>query len=131
MSNSTNPRDINYITDFICTYQRIKDLEDSTLLYRLQFLQAFNLKNFDEEKINTITEQLYEKYKDNPYIDKLIETDAQHVNDFSSDKLTCFRIYFGYEIFYLFHNLLCSLINNTSIDTNNYNKLLNNELINI
>ena len=37
------------------------------------------------------------------------------------DKIIQFRIYFGYETFYLFHNLLCTLINNTVINNKNYN----------
>ena len=53
-----------YETDFICTYQYIKE-DDSEIIYRSQLLQAFGLENFEEEKINSITEELYEKYKNN------------------------------------------------------------------
>ena len=33
---------MNYITDFACTYQSIDDEQESEMLYRGQFLQAFN-----------------------------------------------------------------------------------------
>ena len=61
---------ITYKTDFICTYQKIDDSDDSndsndsTILYQIQFLQAFDLLEFNDNIINKITESLYERYKD-------------------------------------------------------------------
>lgn len=112
-----------YETDFICTYQYIKEEEDSEIIYRSQLLQAFDLENFEEEKINSITEDLYEKYKNNIYIEKMLKADIMKIKDIFPDKLTQFRMYFGYETFHLFHSLLCSLINNAAINDDSYKKL--------
>lgn len=112
-----------YETDFICTYQFIKEDDESDIIYRSQLLQAFGLENFEEDKINNVTEELYEKYKDNMYIKKILESDIMKIKDIFPDKLTQFRMYFGYETFHLFHSLLCSLINNSVINHDTYKKL--------
>ena len=114
----------NYIIDFVCTYNHIKELEESEDLYRIQMLQAFGLRQFDEEKINLISENLYQQYKDNVYIKKLIKADIMKANDIFNDDLAQFRMLFGYDLFYLFHNLLINLINDIDIDMKNYDKLL-------
>ena len=122
-----------YEANFNCTYQHILDLTDSELLYQIQFLQAFNLEVFDEDTINKISEELYKKYKNNKYIIAIIKSDIMKINNIIQDDLLQFRMYFGYGTFYLFHKLLCNLINNKLIDEENYNKLIgkeNNTLIN-
>lgn len=116
---------LNYVTDFTCTYQRIQDPDESELLYKIQLLQAFGLDEFDETIINNTTEQLYEKYKDNKYIVGIISADIMEINKIFLDKATQFRIYFGYETFHMFHNLLCTIIKNVSTNDINYNKLIN------
>jgi hypothetical protein len=102
---------INYITDFACTYQLISEVEDSDLLYQLQLLQAFDLEQFDDDRINCITEQLYEKYKENECIKKLMNSNNV-IQSYFPDKVSQFRAYFGYNTFYLLHNLICNLTNN-------------------
>ena len=120
-----------YAADFICTYKMIEDdYEDSLMLYRLQLLQAFNLINFNDDIINKVSEDLYEKYKNNEYILKLIESSnltenlTEHFNDRLDNNLTIFRSYFKYETFHLFHSILCSLENDKKINEVNYEKLL-------
>ena len=39
-----------YSTDFICTYKMHED-DTKDDMYRLQFLQAFKLDNWDDDKI--------------------------------------------------------------------------------
>ena len=66
---------VNYVSDFICTYNLIDDLDDSELLFRTQLLQAFipeyleedNKKSLDQgfDEINKITEELFNKYGSN------------------------------------------------------------------
>ena len=48
-----------YLTDFVCTYKLHEDSETDDV-YRLQFLQAFCLDNWDDEKIEKETKNLYE-----------------------------------------------------------------------
>lgn len=114
-----------YQSNFLCTYQYIKEEEDAFMLYQIQLLQAFNLGNFDEDKINKITENLYKKYKTNKYIVAIINSNiVKNIFD-ENDDLTKFRMYFGYDTFHLLHPLLCNLINNKQINKESYNKLIN------
>lgn len=124
-----------YATDFVCTYEKIKEYEDSIILYQLQFLQAFNVPEFNEEKINSISEELYEKFKNNTYIINILNaTKSTNYCNYSSniheegydddDDLTTFRKCFQYDLFYLFHSILCSLINNKEINETYYKNLL-------
>ena len=118
--------ELQYQADFLCTYQYIKDdMEECQLLYQVQLLQAFSLGIFDENIINKITEDLYEKYKNNKYIIAIINSNIMNGILGENDDLTKFRMYFGYDTFHLLHSLLCNLINNKKINEENYNKLIN------
>lgn len=111
-----------YVTDFACTYHLFTSNDDSLLIYQIQLLQAFNLDTFDDNKVNKITQDLYEQYKNNKYIIGIINSNIIDVN-IEKDDLTKFRMYFGYDTFNILHNVLCSLINNKTVNDNNY-KLL-------
>ena len=124
MSKNYNP---TYIADFICTYKMFDEYEDSLILYQLQLLQAFNLVSYDITSINKAIEDLYEKYKENSYISKLIDniklSNADIFTNVEKD-LMAFTLCFQYETLYLFHYLLCSLINEKPINEGKYNKLI-------
>ena len=76
--------------------------------------------------INKITEDLYQKYKENKYIIKIIQSNIDNIKDIKNiedinkliqdDNLTKFRLYFRYDTFHLLHSLLCSLINNKIVN---------------
>ena len=118
---------VKYISDFICTYNLIDDLDDSELLFRTQLLQAFipeylekdNKKSLEEgfNEINKITEELFNKYGSNKIIKKLMEKCPG-----DSDEIK-FQMCFSYSLFYLMHKILCGLINN------NLDEKVCNELI--
>tara|TARA_A100001011_G_C14306533_1_gene843436 strand:- start:703 stop:1083 length:381 start_codon:yes stop_codon:yes gene_type:complete len=118
---------VNYVSDFICTYNLIDDLDDSELLFRTQLLQAFipeyleedNKKSLDQgfDEINKITEELFNKYGSNKIIKKLMEKCPG-----DSDEIK-FQMCFSYSLFYLTHKILCGLINN-NLDEKICNKLI-------
>jgi len=117
-----------YKVDFVCTYQRITDYDDSLILYRVQFLQAFNVITYDDEIINSTTLILYNDYKENDIISNLINNKKNkliEINLLYVDDLTIFRTYFGYDTFHAFHSILSSLINKTKIDDAKYDILIN------
>ena len=60
-----------YVTDFICTYNK-QDLSDQNTVYQQQFLQAFGLKEWDNEIIVKSTNELYNKVIDNQDIKDII-----------------------------------------------------------
>jgi len=106
--------DIN--TDFLCTYQLIKDYDESFMLFKVQFLQIFNLQEYDDELINNKVENLYNKIKDNEIIKKLINNDKYY-----QDNLANFMIYFRYDTLFIFHKILINILNNRNV--NEYNNL--------
>jgi hypothetical protein len=58
-----------YQTDFVCTYKLLKSRILQEQLYRIQLLQAFDLEQWDDEKINTMTTDLYNNLADKePFI---------------------------------------------------------------
>jgi hypothetical protein len=111
----------NYNTNFVITYQLIK--EDNELpddLYRSQFLQAFNLDKWDDNKIDEYTKNIYEKYNlENKFreifdvIKKEKTIFSQYMLFYSEDSslFDYFRLLFCYETFYLLHKFICELEN--------------------
>ena len=91
-------------TEFLCTYQFIKDYEESFILYKVQFLQIFNLEEYDDKIINDAVFTLYNNVKSNKIIKKLITN-----NKYYEDDLASFMLYFRYDTLYIFHKILLSL----------------------
>lgn len=126
--NNTSISDIsiNYITDFVCTYNLIDNLSESNMLYQIQLLQAFNLNIFDDIIINKITEELYEKYKTNTYIEQIIASTNKII---INDNLTLFRMCYGFDTFHLIHSILCALISEKPVNDEKFNNLINYNFI--
>lgn len=124
---------VNYVSDFVCTYQLIDDEDESEMLYRGQFLQAFNQehnessakKSIDEvfDSIDKTTMDLFNLYKDNPLIKNLMNL---HNNN---SEMVNFQMCFSYSTFYVMHKILCVLINKSNNQDECY-KLLENLKIN-
>jgi hypothetical protein len=129
---------VSYVTDFVCTYHLMDDpddADDSDKLFKLQFLQAFNydITNSSqslEEYFNTIaltTTKLYDLYKTNELIKKLIEkvrTSNSNYNN-ENDDFIIFQLCFSYSYFYITHKILCLIINtNNTNNTFHYQELL-------
>jgi len=129
----------SYVTDFVCTYHLMddpEDADDSDKLFKLQFLQAFNYdaNNSNQpledyfDTINIITTELYNSYKNNELIKKLIakvRTTESNYNNNENDDFIIFQLCFSYSYFYIIHKILCLIINtNNSNNTFNYQELL-------
>ena len=124
---------VNYVSDFVCTYQLIDDEDESEMLYSGQFLQAFNQehnessakKSIDEvfDSIDKTTMDLFNLYKDNPLIKNLMNL---HNNN---SEMVNFQMCFSYSTFYVMHKILCVLINKSNNQDECY-KLLENLKIN-
>ena len=104
---------MDYITDFVCTYHLIEDLDYSDMLYKTQLMQAFirdisNSKiNIDEafEKIDKVTEIFFQKYSTNKCIALLMDKYPNY------DRELQFQMCFSYYSFYIMHKILCGIIN--------------------
>ena len=105
---------MEYITDFVCTYHLIEDLDDSDILYKTQLMQAFvedisnSEINIDDafDKIDKVTEILYKKYNTNRLIILLMDKYPKY------DRELQFQMCFSYYSFYIMHKILCGIINN-------------------
>ena len=97
--------------NFKCTYQLLENYEESLILYKIQFLQIFNIDEYDDNVINSKVENLYNKIKDNKIIKNLIKN-----NNYYTDNLASFMLYFRYDTLYIFHKLLYNILNNKNIN---------------
>ena len=106
-----------YVSNFLCTYQHIEETNDSDLCYKMQFLQSFGLDGeYDSEKIEKITNSLYEELKEEETFKILIDKIKKRMNNrmnvvgflngseesnLTDGDIFCFV--FSYEYFYKFH----------------------------
>lgn len=117
-----------YSTDFICTYNYLKDDEDKDLapmLYRIQLLNAFNMEEFDEKKLVQAQEELYKKVEQNENFIKIFKIIREKYTHITNDNLSAFILLFSYDYFADFHRYLIDFFNN------NPNKINLNNLLNI
>lgn len=130
-----------YQADFICTYTMFSDIsnDDQEQLYRIQLLQAFDLKEWNDDKINETIEELYLsisssgyfkdiflKAKQNKDINQLLEIYKMNIkeNEITDETNILFKLLFKFDYFYLTHRCIVDFIINKSIDTLYINKLL-------
>ena len=109
-----------YDFSMICTYSKIKDFDESDILYKIQFLQLFFLKDYEDSVINNTSYLLFNYFHENNKIKELLE-----VTSLKDDLLTAFRMFFAYPTLYMFHKLLSDLYYEKDFDEENYNQLIN------
>ena len=106
-----------YCTDFICTYQHCVDEYEQEDIYRCQFLQAFEMEEWDDDVINKKIDDLFNKIKDMKEFDVIFDKLLKSKNYvlflwvMGQDKLTLFKLLFKYELFHMTHDMLCSYLN--------------------
>lgn len=119
-----------YCSDFICTY-KLHDKDDQIHIYRIQLLQAFNMTDYDEKKLETNINTLYTEVKENQFVCELLDLllECSKYKMFSdvvnNDKLAIFKILFSYDFFDLTHRCLCDLFNKKNIIDINKELLIN------
>jgi hypothetical protein len=135
-----------YQADFVCTYKLFDDIDenDQEQLYRIQLLQAFDLTEWNDDKINKIIEELYLsitltgvfndvfiKAKLNNHINEILEIYKLSNTEIETDKIAIldendivFKLLFKFEYFDLTHRCIIDYLINKSIDEKYLNKLL-------
>jgi len=120
-----------YQTNIVCNYKQ-HDEDDQEDMYRIQFLQIFDLDIWDDKIINEISNDTYDNVKTNTDIISIINTAKnsdklttirQFIGD---DDITIFKGLFQYDLLDLFHLCLCDLVNSNEIKTINKDNLINN-----
>ena len=112
-----------YCYDFICTYKLI-DEEFRDILYKQQYLDAFQLTIYDNKAIKKTQELLYKKLKVNKYFTYLLERIMIKYPQLCNNKLEAINILFSYDFFDLFHRYLIDYFTNDVINPRFYKNLI-------
>lgn len=127
---------MNYNTNYICQYQNEdlfldnENLTDKNKdmirddLYRNDFLNVFNLDEYDEEKLTSILDSLYEIIVNCDILKEYICKFAKEYDTSKFDEGKFGIIFlFSFEHLYLFHPCICDYLNNSYISEINVEKL--------
>ena len=121
---------MNYNTSFICTYLAVDDNGDADALYRSQFLQAFNLTEWNEDKVSKEMEDLYKIMMRCEWLmeemRRLVVTQPL-LGFIGKDKIDemLFTLLFQFDIFWATHRCICDYKKNNYI-TDKSKKYLKN-----
>jgi len=109
---------MKYQHDFVCTYKLMDTPDEQEQLYRIQLLQAFELYDWDDAKVNDIIVELFSILNLNSdfkaIIEKAIKND--HIIElFETLKITytddvVFTMLFKYEYFDLIHSCIADIL---------------------
>ena len=117
--NKMKEKDYTVKEDMICpvTNQHCDDEYEQEDIYRCQFLQAFEMEEWDDDVINKKIDVLFNKIKDMKEFDVIFDKLLKSKNYvlflwvMGQDKLTLFKLLFKYELFHMTHDMLCSYLN--------------------
>ena len=105
-----------YVYDFICTYKLI-DEEFRDTLYQQQLLEAFNIREYDENVILEEKKIIYELLKDRLEFLQILEKVNEKYPQLCNTDYDALSILFSYDYFDLFHRYLIDIFINTNPDT--------------
>ena len=120
-----------YNTDFVCTYKQHDD-EDQDDIYRIQFLQVYNLHTWDDTVINNTITSIFNKYVDNLDMKDIVNKgrDSDKFSNIKTyigdDDLTIFKGFFQFDLFDQIHLCICDLEKTLEISPLNKANLINN-----
>ena len=116
-----------YNYSFYCTYLDVSSNEHKQdTVYREEILKAFQLMIYDHEKMMSIIDNLYEKFKENIQIKEILNILKEN-NKYSflfNNFKELFTLLFSFEYFYYFHTCLAELEQSESISDIIYEKFL-------
>ena len=110
-----------YNTLLKCTYNNASDLTQEDQ-YRTEFLNAFNLEEFDDNQINKEVSALFERLKTSPELAACMTKSA--ATFFSEDLQTGLMGLFAFDFFYLAHPCICEFLEIGTITEEKINALL-------
>ena len=133
-----NIKNINYNTEFICTYKKMDGEYYQTLCYQIQMLQALNINKYDETIISNHIEQLFYFLQNYYEIDIiLLALKEKYMNTnfaffIENNNSALFQLLFSYDYFDCFHKCLSHyLITNKQESGSNNDTKYFSELKNI
>lgn len=111
MTQHTTTRQHMYNTHFVCTY-KIHDAEDEEtqdIIYRYDYLSAFDLKEYDSDIIMKTLEEVYEKLKCDKDFVEILESHPRFVADKRNYEFVM-QLMFSFDTLDLFHLCLIYLL---------------------
>ena len=117
---------VMYDTNFICTYQLIDDIDESDTLYKIQFLQACCLDEWEDKCVNEICKLIYDKMSGcERGLTILKNCNKWSPFPITSDDLSMSAIILCcFELFHLTHNCMIDLLTTNEITDKSYNKMM-------
>ena len=111
-----------YNTLLKCTYNNVSyvDQEDQ---YRIEYLNAFNLEEFDDKQINQGVDALFERLKHSPELTKCMTKSAAGFGNCEHLHVGLMGL-FAFDYFYLAHPCICEFLENGTIAEEKINALL-------
>ena len=111
-----------YNTLLKCTYNNVSyvDQEDQ---YRIEYLLAFNLEEFDDKQINKEVDALFERLKNSPELTKCMSKSAAGFGNCEYLHIGLMGL-FAFDYFYLAHPCICEFLETGTITEEKINALL-------
>jgi hypothetical protein len=111
-----------YNTLLKCTYNNASELDQEDQ-YRIEFLNAFNLEEFEDNQINQEVSALFERLKRSPEFTKCMTKSAAGFGNSEFLQVGLMGL-FAFDYFYLAHPCICDFLEIGTITEKNINALL-------
>ena len=111
-----------YNTLLKCTYNNASDVDQEDQ-YRIEFLNAFNLEEFEDKQINQEVSVLFERVKKSPEFTKCMTKSAAGFGNSEFLHVGLMGL-FAFDYFYLAHSCICDFLEIGTISEENINALL-------
>jgi hypothetical protein len=96
------------------------DQEDQ---YRIEYLNAFNLEEFNDNQINNEIDALFERLKNSPQLTKCMSKSAAGFGNSEYLHIGLMGL-FAFDYFYLAHPCICEFLETGTMNEANLNALL-------
>ena len=111
-----------YNTLLKCTYNNVSYLDQEDQ-YRIEYLNAFNLEEFDDKQINQEVSTLFERVKKSPDLTKCMTKSAAGFGNPEYLHVGLMGL-FAFDYFYLAHSCICDFLETGTIAEEKINALL-------
>jgi hypothetical protein len=111
-----------YNTLLRCTYNNASDLDQEDQ-YRIEYLNAFNLEEFDDKTINQEIDALFERVKHSRDLTKCMRKSAAGFGKPEYLHVGLMGL-FAFDFFYLAHPCICEFLETGTITEEKINALL-------
>jgi hypothetical protein len=113
-----NIENINYNTEFLCTYKSMADDYYKNLCYQIQILQALNISKYDDIIVSNHIEKIYYFLQNYYEIDIILLVLKEKYKNSSisffieNNNSALFQMLFSFDYFDIFHKCLCQYLIN-------------------